>query len=79
MWLDPCGELNQQAVCNNARGLPTQPFTQVGYTGTAQDVAPENNITGRAVGLHQFWRESTGKMYVFNGTVGTKVGWVILN
>lgn len=73
MWLDPCGTLNQQAVCNNARGLPTEPFTQVGTD------APENNVTGHAVGLHQYWKSSTNKMYIFGGTVGTKVGWVILN
>lgn len=76
---DPCGILNQQAVCNTANGEPAEVFTQVGYTGTDSDVAPETNITGLAVGLHQFWRQSTGKMYIFNGTVGTKVGWVILN
>lgn len=76
---DPCGLLNQQFVCATANGQPTMPFTQVGTTGSALDVAPENNVTGMALGLHQFWRQSTGKMYVFNGTVGTKVGWVILN
>lgn len=79
MYIDPCGLLNQQAVCNNAQGLPTSPFTQVGYTGTPFDVDPENNITGIAIGLHQFWRQSTSKMYVFGGTPGTKVGWTILN
>lgn len=77
--IDPCHALNQQQHCNIANGQPSEVFTQIGYTGTDDDVAPENNITGLALGLHQFWRESTGKMYVFNGTVGTSVGWVILN
>lgn len=73
MWIDPCGTLNQQAVCNAAQGLPTSPFTQIG-TAT-----PEGSATGYAVGLHQFWDETNAKMYIFNGTVGENTGWVALN
>lgn len=73
MWTDPCGVLNQQAVCSTQRGQPAQPFVQV------DSEAPENVHTGFAVGLHLYWRTTTNKMYVFGGTVGTKVGWVILN
>lgn len=79
VFYDRCGTLNQQAVCQTANGQPYGPIVEVGYTGTAKDVAPENNITGLAIGLHSFWRQSTNKMYVFGGTVGTKVGWNILN
>lgn len=73
MWIDRCGLLNQQAVCNAAQGLPTGPITQVG-TGS-----PEGVVDGVAVGLHQFWRTDTDKMYIFGGTVGENTGWVILN
>lgn len=76
---DPCGLLNQQAVCNTANGQPSSPVIQVALTGSALDVAPENNIAGLAVGLHLFFRQSTAKLYIFGGTVGTKVGWTILN
>lgn len=79
MYIDPCGSLNQQAACNSANGQPTSPIVQVGLTGTALDVAPENNIAGLAVGQHLFFRQSTAKLYIFGGTVGTKVGWTILN
>lgn len=73
-YVDPCGTLNQQAVCANARGEPPYPVRTVG-TGV-----PEGNVTGLSVGLHEYWRtDGGGKMYVFNGTVGTKTGWVILN
>lgn len=69
-YIDPCGLLNQQAVCNAANGQPVSPVIQVG-TGS-----PENVVTGLAVGLHLFWRtDGGGVMYAFNGTVGTKVGW----
>lgn len=70
-YLNDCsGALNQQSHCNNANGQPTSPVVQVG-TGS-----PENNITGLAIGLHMFWRtDGGGILYVFNGTVGTKVGW----
>lgn len=74
MFVGQCGELNQQAACNAANGQPVDPVIQVG-TGT-----PEGNVNGLAVGLHLFWRtDGGGKMYVFNGTVGTDTGWVILN
>jgi hypothetical protein len=75
--MDPCGQLNQQDVCNTANGLLTRPVVQLS-TATS-DVAPENNVTGLTVGQHFYFRTSTGKLYIFNGTVGTKVGWVILN
>lgn len=70
---DCAGVLNQQMVCNIQNGQPFEVFTQNG-TGT-----PEGAVSGLAVGLHQFWRTDTGKMYIFNGTVGTSTGWVILN
>lgn len=72
-WTDPCGLLNQQAVCNNANGLPTSPISQ---TGTD---APENNVTGYLVGGHFYYRTTTNKLYVFGGTPREKTGWQILN
>lgn len=73
MWVGSCGQLNQQAHCQTLNGQPTDPITQIG-TGT-----PEGVVAGLAVGMHQFWRTDTGKMYIFNGTVGENTGWVILN
>lgn len=70
----PCDlAMNQQAVCQTANGQPTETFTQVG------SLLPEGNVVGLVVGLHQYWRTGTAKMYIFNGTVGTSTGWVILN
>lgn len=70
LYVDPCGTLNQQYHCQIANGQPTSPIVQVG-TGS-----PENVVNGLAVGLHMFWRtDGGGILYVFNGTVGTSVGW----
>lgn len=73
VFTDCSGALNQQAYCNAANGQLTQVAVQVG-TGSPEDV-----VIGITVGLHQFWDATAGKMYVFNGTVGTSVGWVALN
>lgn len=73
MWMDRCGVLNQQAVCDTQNGVPAYPFVQRGT------VVPENNVTGLAVGNHFYLNTATSKMYFFNGTVGTEVGWNILN
>lgn len=73
MWTDRCGTLNQQAVCDTQNGVPSTPFIQRGTD------APEGVVTGYAVGNHLYFRTSTGKLYIFNGTVGTDTGWVILN
>jgi hypothetical protein len=69
MWLDPCGVLNQQAVCDTQNGVMSSPFTQRGT------VAPEGAVTGYAVGTHQYFNTATGKLYIFNGTVGENTGW----
>lgn len=73
---DCSGALNQQAVCYTANGQPSSPIVQV---SSGANPAPENNIIGLAVGQHFYWRTSTSKLYIFGGTPGTAVGWVILN
>lgn len=73
MWMDRCGVLNQQAVCDTQNGVPPEPFVQRGI------VAPEGVVTGHAVGNHQYFDTVAEKYYIFNGTVGENTGWVALN
>lgn len=60
------------AACNSAKGYPAAPAI---YSGSG---APENTWIGFWPG-DLYLNTATSKLYVFNGTSGTAVGWNILN
>lgn len=60
------------AACAKVKGWPDGPMR---YSG---DVPPENVQTGYWVG-DQYFNTDVQTLYVFNGTPGTSVGWVLIN
>lgn len=61
------------SYCDILQGVPFGPTFDSGV------VAPEDVVTGLGVGRHFYTNTETDKLYVFMGTVRTKVGWQILN
>lgn len=72
MFQDPCGVNASVEACNREQGLPG------GFVFSSGTSAPETVVIGYRLGAF-YLKTDTSKLYVFNGTPRTKVGWVILN